>query len=204
MDRPAEVRLHLQRRAPGNLRHHVRRAAVRLAVLIVVDMLAFGGMRELVRAVRDEALLGPSLAERLQSVPPTGMLNGWQCASALFLSLIILGNYGPGDQRRDPRRLFAACALATALPLWGTLWTRGAEPVLLQYGITVVLVWLGLVLERLTINRTGPWVRPPEKDAVGTPSLGPGPDCVVAATGPAFAAGAEDRAVLVVDLEVAP
>src|SRR5947207_10113300 len=58
LDKPAEVRLHLQRRAPANVRHHVRRGAARLAVLIVVDMLAFGGMRELVRAVRDHAWLG--------------------------------------------------------------------------------------------------------------------------------------------------
>ena len=132
------------------------------------------------------------------------MLNGWQYASALFLSLIILGNYGPGDQRRDPRRLFAACALATALPLWDTLWTRGAEPVLLQYGITVVLVWLGLVLERLTINRIGAWVRPPEKDAVDTLFVGPGADCVVAATGPAFAAGTDYRPIGFVDVQVPP
>ena len=202
LDKPAQVRLHLQRRAPANLRHHVRRAAVRLVVLIVVDMLAFGGMRELVRAVRDEALLGPSLAERLQSVLPTGMLNGWQYASALFLSLVILGNYGPGDQRRDPRRLFAACALATALPLWGTLWTRGAEPVLLQYGITVVLVWLGLVLERLTINRIAAWVRPPEKDAVDTLFVGPAGECLRAATGPAFTAGTDYRPIGFVDVQV--
>src|SRR5207245_3637562 len=96
LDKPARVRLHLQRRAPANLRHHVRRAAARLVVLIVVDLLAFGAMRELVRAVRDNALLGASLAERLQSVLPTGMLNGWQYATALFVGLVILGNYGPG------------------------------------------------------------------------------------------------------------
>src|SRR5882762_3309834 len=81
LDKPAEVRLHLQRRAPANLRHHVRRAAVRLAVLIVVDMLAFGGMRELLRAVRDYAWLGASLAGTLQLALPPGMLNGWQYAT---------------------------------------------------------------------------------------------------------------------------
>src|ERR1700704_6174314 len=102
-------------------------------------MLAFGGMRELVRGVREYAWLGSSLSATLQSTLPTGMLNGWQYATALFLGLVVLGNYGPGDQRRDPRRLFVACALATALPLLGTLWTPGGGPVLLQYGATVVL-----------------------------------------------------------------
>src|SRR5207302_6664334 len=77
-------------------------------------------------------------------------------------------------------------------------------PVLLQYGITVVLVWLGLVLERLTINRIAAWVRPPEKDAVDTLFVGPGPDCVVAATGPAFAAGTDYRPIGFVDVQVPP
>jgi len=131
----------------------VRRAVVRLAVLVAVDMLSFGVMRELLRAVREHALLGAAVAERIQLGFPTGSLNGWQYAVALFVGLVVVGAYGPGDQRRDPRRLFAACALATALPLWATLWTRGVEPVLLQYAATVVLVWLALVAERLTIDR---------------------------------------------------
>src|SRR5437764_1014231 len=86
-------------------------------------MLSFGVMRELLRAVREHALLGAAVAERIQLGFPTGSLNGWQYAVALFVGLVVVGAYGPGDQRRDPRRLFAACALATALPLWATLWT---------------------------------------------------------------------------------
>jgi exopolysaccharide biosynthesis polyprenyl glycosylphosphotransferase len=204
LDKPAEVRLHLQRRAPANLRHHVQRAAVRLAVLIVMDLLVFGAMRELVRGVRDHAWLGASLAATLQATLPTGMLNGWQYAVALFVSLVVLGNYGPGDQRRDPRRLFAACALATALPLWDTLFTRGFEPVLVQYAVTVVLVWLGLVTERLTINRITAWVRPPEKDAVDTLFVGPGAACFEAASSPAFAAGTDYRPIGFVDVQIPP
>src|SRR5439155_1485321 len=90
-----------------------------LAVLVAVDMLSFGVMRELLRAVREHALLGAAVAERIQLGFPTGSLNGWQYAVALFVGLVVVGAYGPGDQRRDPRRLFAACALATALPLCG-------------------------------------------------------------------------------------
>src|SRR5437762_991369 len=41
LDKPAAVRLHLQRRAPVNLRSHVRRGALRLAVLIAADMLVW-------------------------------------------------------------------------------------------------------------------------------------------------------------------
>jgi exopolysaccharide biosynthesis polyprenyl glycosylphosphotransferase len=203
-DKPAEGRLHLQRRAPENLRHHVQRAAARLAVLIGADIAAFTGLRALVRAVRDHEWLGASLGAVLRTAVPGGMLNGWQFATALFLGLVLLGNYGPGDQRRNLRRLFAACALATALPLWGTLFTRGLQPVLLQYGATVVLVWICLVTERLTINRIAAWVRPPQKDAVDTLFVGPAPECMGAASSPAFAAGTDYRPIGFVDAHIPP
>src|SRR3989442_7187486 len=76
LERPAEVRLHLQRRAPANLRQHVRRAVVRLAVLVAVDMLSFGGMRELLRAVREHALLGATAAQRIRLGFPRRALHG--------------------------------------------------------------------------------------------------------------------------------
>lgn len=203
-DKATQVRLHLQRRAPANLRHHVRRGAERLAVLIAADMFTFAGLRALMRAVRDHGWLGASLAAALQTAVPGGMLNGWQYATALFVGLVVLGNYGPGDQRRDPRRLFAACALATALPLWGTLWTGGVEPVLLQYASTLVLVWLGLVTERLTIDRIAARVRPPEKNAVDTLFVGRAVECLSAASSPAFAAGTDYRPIGFVDVQVPP
>ena len=204
VDKPAEVRLHLQRRAPENLRHHVRRGAVRLVVLIAADLLAFGVMRQLVRAVRDYQVLGPTVAQGIQTAFPGGFLNGWQFAVALLVGLLVTGSYGQGDKRRDPARLFAACALATALPLWDMLWTRGVEPVLLQYAATVVLVWLGLVAERLTINRIAAWVRPPERDAVDTLFVGPAGDCFEAASSPAFATGTDYRPIGFVDVQIPP
>jgi exopolysaccharide biosynthesis polyprenyl glycosylphosphotransferase len=203
-DKPAEGRLHLQRRAPRNLRHHVQRAAARLAVLIVADMASFAGLRALVRAARDHGWLGASLGAALRSAIPGGMLNGWQYATVLFVALVVFGNYGPGDQRRNPRRLFLACALATALPLGGTLWTSGVQPVLLQYAATVALVWLGLVTERLTIDRVAAWVRPPQKDAVDTLFVGPAGECIEAASSPAFATGTEYRPIGFVDVQIPP
>src|SRR5712692_5001522 len=153
LDAPAQVRLGLQRRAPANLRRHVRRA-----------LAAFWLMRELIRAVRDLQLLGAWLGARFQALLPSGYMNGWQFAAALFLGLIILGNYGPGDRRRDPGRLFLACALAAALPLWTMLWARGVGVVLLEYSLTVVLVWAGVVGERLAIDRIIARVRNAERD----------------------------------------
>ncbi|MGH7342208.1 MAG: hypothetical protein ACREKH_17085, partial [Candidatus Rokuibacteriota bacterium] len=153
VEHPVAVRLGLQRRAPANLRRHLERAVLRFTVLVAADLTAFAIMRALIRAVRDGAVLGEGVAAGLRWALPAGYLNGWQFAAALFVGLLVMGNYGPGDRRRDPRRLFAACALAAALPLWMTLWTRGLEPVLIHYTGIVALVWLGLVIERRVIDR---------------------------------------------------
>ncbi len=199
--KPAAVRLHLQRRAPANFREHVRRNLASLVVLVGADLLAFAGMRELVRAVRDAAVLGDRVAALLLSALPVAVLNGWQFAVALVLGLLVLGNYGQGDLRREPGRLLAACALATALPLWATLWTRGVGPVLLQYAASVVCVWLALVAERLTISRILARVRPPARDALDTLFVGPAADCMIAVSSPAFAAARDYRPVGFVDVQ---
>ena len=47
LDKPAEVRLRLQRRAPENLRHHAQRAVTRFIVLVAADMTAFAVLRAL-------------------------------------------------------------------------------------------------------------------------------------------------------------
>src|SRR5207302_1699018 len=115
----------LQRRASVNLNRHLIRGVRRFSVLLVADLASFYVMRALLRAVRDDSVFGSSVASFMYSTLPKGILNGWQFAVALIVGLWVTGNYGPGDQRRDPRRLFLACALATALPLWMTLWTKG-------------------------------------------------------------------------------
>ena len=196
----AQVRLGLQQRAPANLRRHVQRAVVRFVALVIADLAAFGLMRELIRGVRDAAWLGGWLSDKVQAALPYGYMNGWQFASALFMGLLILGNYAPGDRRRDPWRLFLACALATALPLWTMLWARGFEVVLLQYSLTVVLVWAGVVAERLAVDGIIAKVRDPERDAVDTLFVGPARACNEAAASPAFAGGTEYRPIGFVDL----
>ena len=204
LEQPAEIRLHLQRRAPANLRHHVRRAVVRLAVLVVADMATFALLRALIRAARDGAVFGAGFAHELQRVLPAGYLNGWQFAAALLAGLLVMGNYGPGDRRRDAPRLFGACALATALPLWHSLWMDGVAVVSLQYTLTVGLVWVALVAERLTIDRITAWVRPPGRDALETLFVGPAGACVAAMESPAFAARTEYRPIGFVDTQPVP
>jgi exopolysaccharide biosynthesis polyprenyl glycosylphosphotransferase len=194
------TRLGLQQRAAANLRRHMLRAVRRFGVLVIADLASFYVMREFVRTLRDlDAFAGP-----LNSALPRGILNGWQYAVALFVALFVTGNYGRGDQRRDPRRLFLACALATALPLWMTVWTRGLEPVIVQYAITTVLVWAGLVAERQAIDKVVERLQPRYRNAAATLFVGPAEQCRAAIESPGFAIGGECRPVGFVDVHVPP
>jgi exopolysaccharide biosynthesis polyprenyl glycosylphosphotransferase len=201
---PIRVRLGLQQRAAINLQRHMLRALRRFGVLVVADLTSFYVMRELVRTVRDRAWLGQAIAVPLQSTLPQGILNGWQYAAALFVALFVTGNYGRGDQRRDPRRLFTACALATALPLWMTLWTRGLEPVIVQYAITTLLMWAGLVAERQVIDRIVGRVLPYPQQAAPTLFVGPAEECRRVIEHAAFTKGGEYWGVGFVDANFPP
>jgi exopolysaccharide biosynthesis polyprenyl glycosylphosphotransferase len=201
---PVRLRMGLQRRARTNLRRHLTRAIRRFAVLLIADLASFYVMRALLRAVRDEAVLGDWLGGQLTTALPKGILNGWQFAAALLVGLLVTGNYGPGDQRRDPRRLFLACALATALPLWMTIWTRGVELVALQYILTTTFVWLGLVAERLTLDWAIARVPAAHGTAAPTLFLGPAEDCRASMRGPAFASPMEHRVIGFLDVHIPP
>jgi len=201
---PVRVRLDLQQRAATNLRRHMVRAVRRFVVLVVADLASFFVMRELVRAVREYAWLGDRLATQVGDVLPPGILNGWQYAAALFLGLLLTGSYGRGDRRRNPQRLFIACALATALPLWMEIWTRGLEPVIVQYAITTTLVWAGLVAERRVLDRVVAWVLPYPEQAAAALFVGPAEECRAAIDSRAFAAGSEYRSVGFVDTHIPP
>ena len=205
LDDETTVRLGLQRSAPGTRRRHLFRVVRRFAVLVVADLATYGVMRELLRALRDQAVAGAAAADSLRLLTPRGMLNGTQYAFALIISLLVTGNYGRGgDRRRDPRRLFLACALATALPLWMRMWTDGVEGVLAQYVLTTALVWLGLVFERLTLDRLVVRVAPPANHAARTLLVGRPEHCREAERSPALSPEAGYRSVGIVDVRVPP
>ncbi len=202
LEAPLRIRLGLQQRAVTNLHNHVVRAVRRFGVLLVADLAAFYVMREVVRVVRDYAWFGDSLAGQLEGILPHGIINGWQYAVALFVALFLTGNYGRGDQRRDPRQLLIACALATALPLWMTIWTRGLEAVMMQYAVTTLLMWAGLVAERRAIDRIVVRFFPMYRNAAATLFVGPAEACRDAIQSPTFALGGECRPVGFVDVHV--
>jgi exopolysaccharide biosynthesis polyprenyl glycosylphosphotransferase len=201
---PVRLRLNLQQRAATNLRRHVVRAVRRFMALVVADLAAFYILREFVRTFRDYAMFGARLAAQLEATLPRGILNGWQYAAALFVALFLTGNYGRGDQRYDPRRLFSACALATALPLWMTIWTRGLEPVTVQYTLTTLLVWVGLVAERGMVDRIVARFFAMYRNAAPTLFVGTAQACREAIASPGFALGGECWPVGFVDVHVPP
>ncbi|MGH7429209.1 MAG: exopolysaccharide biosynthesis polyprenyl glycosylphosphotransferase [Candidatus Methylomirabilaceae bacterium] len=200
LEKPQQVRLGLQRQAPANLRRHVLRAANRFFVLVTADLATFGLLREVIRVVRDRSVLGEWLAGHVQAVLPGGYMNGWQFAVALLVALVVTGNYAPGDNRRETGRLFIAVAVATALPLWTALWSRGLEPVLVQYGLTVTFVWLGLVAERLAIDGIIARVRAVGRNAADTLFVGTAEECRRVMGSAAFHAFREYRQIGFVDV----
>jgi len=180
-------RLSLQRRAPSTLRRHLARAVGRFAVLLTADLTAFAILRELYRSVGEGALLGDWIGNTVHRLLPAGYLDGWQYALALVLGLIATGNYGAGDRRRDAARLFWGCALATALPLWAPLWGRGVGLVAVQYSVTAVVVWLGLVAVRFGIDAVDARIVNRTPASARTILIGAARECADLASRPAFA-----------------
>ena len=161
-------------------------------------------MRGLLRALRDQAVMGASISEALQTVVPRGLLSGWQYAAALFVGLAVTGNYGAGDRRRSSGRLLAGTALATALPLWMTIWTLGFEVVALKFAIVTVLVWTGLLIERRIVDRFVSLKPNAEQDASPTIFVGSALDCRTAMRHPPFDHSREFQAVGFIDTGSVP
>jgi exopolysaccharide biosynthesis polyprenyl glycosylphosphotransferase len=190
-DEHLRVRLGLQRRASSNVRRHVVRSARRLSVLFLADLTAVCGVDLLLRAIRDGGILGDRVAALAVAAFPSGAITSPPYLVALFLTLFITGNYGTGDQRRSPRRLFGAAWLAALLQVWTAVWSTGFGLGALQYFCTAAVVWNALLLDRLTVDRIVAWLSPPDSHAARTVFVGPAEDCREAAAHPAFRGGGE-------------
>lgn len=144
-------RVRLQLQGPRNVRRHVARAAARVATLLVADVMVYLGARELLRALRDSAVLGTGLANLVAAVIPHGVWGGWQLATALVIGLAVMGNYRQGNRRRDATRLLVGVALGAVLSFWYPLWHGGAA-VATQFVATAAGMWLAFLMERLAID----------------------------------------------------
>jgi len=203
-DHPVRARLHLQQRAADNLRRHVVRGVRRLLVLIGGDLAAFLAVQRVLYALRDRARLGTAAASVSAVLVPPGTFYGWQFASALLLGLLATGNYGQGHERRNPGRLFVGCALAAALPLWGTAWSRGGDLVLARYAGLTALLWIALLAERFLVDRAAAVVTPPARAAARTLFLGSAAQCLETMGQPVFQPRAGFKAVGFLDTHLPP
>jgi exopolysaccharide biosynthesis polyprenyl glycosylphosphotransferase len=168
-------------------------------VLLGADLTTFWLLGWVLNAVRDQGLLGVEVGELVGRWIPRSYLGGLEFASALVVGLVVTGNYGPGDRRRNVGRLLAGVALAVALTIWSDLWQLG--PVVpLTFGLVVGLLGSGLVLERLAIDRAilalG-WRRPFAR----TLFVGSTEECHAAMSRPGFRRGARYRPVGLVPVE---
>jgi exopolysaccharide biosynthesis polyprenyl glycosylphosphotransferase len=192
--RAPSPRVRLQLQGPRNVRRHLMRLVVRLVVLVLADLATFVLMRAVVGATRDAGLLGASVAGLLRDLVPKGTLGGGQFAAALLLSLLVTGNYGQGDARRDARQLLLGCSLAAAFSLWARIWTLGIIHVLPIFAAATILVWAAVLGERLGVDKLLRMLglRPRPLRAL---FLGNAEECTTVAGGEAFR-GASDHQVL--------
>src|SRR5258706_10280353 len=83
-----------------------------------------------------------------------------------------------------------------------TIWTRGVELVAVQYVLTTVLVWLGLVFERKVLDVVVARFQP--VPSLSTLFVGPAEACRETSASPAFAPDSEYRPVGFVDTHIPP
>jgi exopolysaccharide biosynthesis polyprenyl glycosylphosphotransferase len=150
---PGTIRTALQRRAPRTLRRHTLRHLGRVGALLAADAAAYVVLRAGIRGVRDFTAQGSWLHEFVATYFPQGFLGGWQFAGALLIGLLLMGTYRTARSRRDTNRVLAASALATGLVLWTPLWAGSWTVVLVQFLVTVPLVWGALCLGRLAVQQ---------------------------------------------------
>lgn len=156
------TRLSLTSHSPDLLRVHAARDAVRLMILVAGDALT----------VLCFWLLMQGLLRQWVTAS-VGMVPAGQFTTALVLALALMGNYGSGDQRRDPARIIRAAALGATIALWGRLWQQpflhSAPPLL----AIIALLSVGLLFERRLVEIFVRVVRPSGAQVTRAVVIGP-------------------------------
>lgn len=152
LERRAHARLLLQQRGPHASRKHLAHAIARFASLAALDTATFLMLRQGIRWLRDDAVLGAGIAGPLREVFPQGLLGGISFPIALLIGLFIADAYHRGDSRRDPRIVARGVGIAVAMTLWTTLWSQPFLLVLAQGLIVTAVLWCFLTLDRLAYD----------------------------------------------------
>ncbi len=141
------------RRMRRNLRAHLFKSLVRLAVLLAVDGTALAGGRELIRFARG-GWFGPVIREFALSFLPRSAVSGAQLLFALVLAMVLTGGYRAGDLWREPVRILAAAALAVTMALYSDLWHGQAVLVVVRG----VVVWFTLGMSLVALRTAASWL----------------------------------------------
>lgn len=151
----------LRRRAREAARSHFRRLGLRVATLVAGDAtLLFVLWYITRRACAAFANTAGALPRILRGLTPIAHSGAAAYLGAFFIGLVALGNYRPGDHRRDAHALFAAAALGMGLMFWSTWWATLSFSVLLGYWLSFIAVGLTLLAERLVVDDIVRRVRP--------------------------------------------
>ena len=142
-----------QRAVSSNVRRHVIRAAVRVAVLLVADLAAVGLGRLGLIAIRILSGANGRVSQVIDGLFPIGYLRSQQFAFALIIGLAVAGNYGPGDRRRDSQRVLMGVSLAVGLQLWGSTRTVPFAVILTEYVATVLALGLIVAVFRRVLDQ---------------------------------------------------
>ena len=198
VDEVLAIRLGLQRRAAGNVRRHLRRAARRLGVLLLADAAAILLVDLLVQSGRRSGIA------LFDGVFPAGPIATPQYLLALLVGLYVTGTYSAGDPRRSPRRLFLGVSVAALLQVWAAVWSVGLATNVLQLIFTATVVFAALLAERLFVDRIVAWASLPEKHAARTLFVGAAEDCREAAAYPALSSASDFAPLGFLDLRSPP
>jgi exopolysaccharide biosynthesis polyprenyl glycosylphosphotransferase len=128
-------------------------------------------------------------------------LRSTEFGAALIVSLVVTGNYGRGDSRRNAMRLAAGSNLAAALILWAPLWSTGSRLLLVHFVMLAAIFSVAIAAERRLLDKVLEIVGWQRLRTIRTVFIGPQFECQTMAKGPAFSRPSNYRCVGIVDPE---
>ena len=164
--------LTLHRQARTALREHVRRAVLRVGVLVLGDLIVVSLVTGVVEASQHHLAFSVAAAPVSRALFVQGRLVQLQLLCSIFLGLLALGNYRAGDRRRDPSSIMAGSLLGVGLILWPLLWSAPSILSFLEFGVTAAMLGIGLVLERIAVDTAVTHLRPTNVGAPRTLVIG--------------------------------
>ena len=112
----------IQRRAQAARHARASASAVRVGVLLCMDLLVLSVDYTVADILRSSWSPFRGFAQLLVELVPRGTLPRYEVLFAVILGLVLFGNYRPGPFRRSAQRLFAASSLGLSMVFWSAIW----------------------------------------------------------------------------------